>query len=279
MPEISVNATTLWYERQGSGAPLLLLPGLGLDHNYYRFAVPLLAPHFEVISVDPRGVGQSVKDDPAKVRYSPELWADDFAALIYELGLGPVNVLGSSLGGAMAMSMALRHPHAVKSLVVVGGFADMDRAMAMNFDLRKRLIAKLGMGPEVADFMGLSTMTREFMETDHGLRAMRDNQATILRHAPALYTAFLDATLGWGCQLAGQEDVPPPLVGLGAINVPSLVIAGDNDYFIPAHFSRRISDRIAGAIYREVAGGGHIPFIEKPEETARLVIDFLADPA
>lgn len=276
MPEVSVNATTLWYDRQGTGAPLLLLPGLGLDHHYYRFAVPLLAPHVEVISVDPRGVGQSAKDDPDAVRYSPELWADDFAALVRALGLGPLHLLGSSLGGAMAMSMALRHPDTVKSLVVVGGFADMDRAMAMNFDLRKRLIAKLGMGPEVADFMGLSTMTREFMATDHGLQAMRDNQATILRHAPALYTEFLDATLGWGRQLAGQEDMAPPLEGLGALTLPTLVIAGDNDYFIPPHFSRRIADRIAGALYREVAGGGHIPFIEKPEETAHLVLDFLA---
>ncbi len=275
MPHISVNETTLWYERQGTGAPLLLLPGLGLDHNYYRFAAPLLAPHFEVICVDPRGVGQSAKVDPAVVTYSPELWADDFAALVSVLDLGAVNVLGSSLGGAMAMAMALRHPKAIKSLVVVGGFADMDRAMAMNFDLRKRLIAKLGMGPEVADFMGLSTMTREFMESDHGLRAMRDNQATILRHAPELYTAFLDATLGWGRQLAGQEDVPPPLESLDAITAPSLIIAGDNDYFIPADFSRRIAERIDGALYREVVGGGHIPFIEKPEETARLVVDFL----
>jgi pimeloyl-ACP methyl ester carboxylesterase len=53
------------------------------------------------------------------------------------------------------------------------------------------------------------------------------------------------------------------------------VIAGDNDYFIPAFFSKIIAENIPGAIYREVKNGGHIPFIEKPRETAALVVEFL----
>ena len=53
------------------------------------------------------------------------------------------------------------------------------------------------------------------------------------------------------------------------------MIAGDNDYFIPSSFSKTIADHIPGAVYREVRQGGHIPFIEKPQETAALVQEFL----
>jgi pimeloyl-ACP methyl ester carboxylesterase len=53
------------------------------------------------------------------------------------------------------------------------------------------------------------------------------------------------------------------------------VICGDNDYFIPTFFSKMIADNIPGSVYREIGGGGHIPFIEKPTETATTVLEFL----
>jgi pimeloyl-ACP methyl ester carboxylesterase len=58
----------------------MLIPGLGLDHNYYRFGEPLLRERCKTILVDPRGLGASRKDSPGAVHYTPQLWADDFAA-------------------------------------------------------------------------------------------------------------------------------------------------------------------------------------------------------
>jgi len=276
MPTADVNGTTIWFSEDGSGHPLILLPGLGLDHNYYRLGEPLLREKSKTILVDPRGIGGSAKDDPSKVHYTPELWADDFAALARHLDLEKIDVLGSSLGGAMGISMALRHPDLVRSLIVIGGFADMDRAMAMNFQLRKKMIAKLGMGEELADFMGLSTMTRDFMETEDGMAAMQANQQNIRNNSPELYTAFLDATLWWGRKLPDQEEELPFTTRLSEISCPTLVVAGDNDYFIPASFSKRIANGIENAQYAEVESGGHIPFIEKPRETNHLVCGFLS---
>ena len=85
----------------------MLIPGLGLDHTYYVLGEPILRERCETIVVDPRGIGLSRKDD---VDHSAELWADDFAALIAALDLGSAHVLGSSLGGAIALAMAVRHP-------------------------------------------------------------------------------------------------------------------------------------------------------------------------
>jgi len=270
-----VNGTEIWYEIQGSGMPLMLFPGLGLDHQYYRLGEPLLRGHARTILLDPRGIGQSRKDSASLVEYTPELWADDFAALAQNVGFEQVDILGSSLGGAMAMAFAEKYPQLTRALIVIGGFSHLDRALETNFGLRKKIVAKLGMGEEIADFMGLSTMTREFMETDEGLRLMQANQANVRTNTPELYTAFLDSILWWGRRLPGQENEPLFTTRLANIKCPTLVIAGDNDYFIPVFFSKIIAESIPGAIYREVRNGGHIPFIEKPQETAALVIAFL----
>ncbi len=272
-----INSTEIWYEVQGQGHPLLLLPGLGLDHRYYRFGEPLLRPHAKTVLVDPRGIGESRKDSPTQVHYSPELWADDFAALCDYLKFDQVDVLGSSLGGAMAQVMALKYPRKVRSLIIIGGFSELDKSIEINMTLRKKMLAKLGMGEELADFMGLSTMTREFMETEAGFNVMRANQANIRNNSPELYMAFLDSVLWWGRRLPGQEREPLFTSKLHAITCPTLTIAGDNDYYIPASFTKKIAAHIPGAIYEEVKSGGHIPFIEKPNETAEIVLRFLQD--
>ena len=275
MPTASVNGTELWYQVQGEGEPILLLPGLGLDHNYYRFGEPLLRGKLKTILVDPRGIGGSRKDAPSTVHYTPDLWADDFAALIEHLRLGPVHVLGSSLGGCTAQAMALRHPRLCRSLIPVGSFPEIDRAIQLNFELRKKIIARCGMGEEIAMFMALSTLTREFMNTDAGQAAMLANQATVRANSAELYTAFIDSILWWARRLPGQENTPLVTSELGRIHCPTLVIAGDNDTFIPASFSKMIHRGIRGAQYVEIAGGGHIPFIEKPQESARAVLEFV----
>ena len=108
-----------------------------------------------------------------------------------------------------------------------------------------------------------------------GFAVMKVNQANIRMNSPELYTAFLDAVLWWGRKLPGQENEPTFTGRLKDIRLPTLAIAGDNDYFIPSSFSKMISDRVPGARYAEVHSGGHIPFIEKPQESASLVLDFI----
>jgi pimeloyl-ACP methyl ester carboxylesterase len=231
LPTASVNGTELWYQVQGDGDPILLLPGLGLDHNYYRYGEPLLRAKLTTILVDPRGVGASRKDSPTTVHYTPDLWADDFAALVEHLRVGPVHVLGSSLGGCMAQAMALRHPRLCRSLIPIGSFSEADRAMQLNFELR---IARCGMGEEIGLFMGLFTLTREFMETEAGRAVMQANQGTVRANSAEHYIAFIDSILWWARKLPGQENTPLVTSELGRITCPTLVIAGDNDTFIPA---------------------------------------------
>ena len=231
MPDIEIDeATTLHYATSGAGEPILLIPGLGLDHNYYRFGIPLLSRHLQVLAVDPRGIGRSTKSPPP---YTVEAWADDFAVMIDKLGFGPIHVLGSSLGGSMALALAQRHPGKLKSLIVVGGFSQLDRATELNFRLRLRLIEKLGMSDEVADYMGLWTLTRKFINSDAGFATMRANQANIRANSAQSYSAFVEALLKWGRCQPGQEREPKFTTLLDSIKTPTLVVTSDNDHLIP----------------------------------------------
>lgn len=273
MPDIEIDgATTLHYATSGAGEPILLIPGLGLDHNYYRFGIPLLSRHLQVLAVDPRGIGRSTKSPPP---YTVEAWADDFAVMIDKLGRGPIHVLGSSLGGSMALALAQRHPGKLKSLIVVGGFSELDRATELNFRLRLRLIEKLGMSDEVADYMGLWTLTRKFINSDAGFATMRANQANIRASSAQSYSAFVEALLKWGRCQPGQEREPKFTTLLDSIKTPTLVVTSDNDHLIPQELSDLIAGRIAGAKLVVMPGAGHIPFMEQPDEVVRIVLQFL----
>jgi pimeloyl-ACP methyl ester carboxylesterase len=272
MPEIAITGAKLHYEVSGSGEPILLIPGLGMDHTYYRLGAPLLARQMRVIAVDPRGIGGSTKSSPP---YSVEAWADDFAVMIEKLGFGSMHVLGSSLGGAMALALAQRQASKLKSLIVVGGFSELDRATELNFRLRLRLIEKLGMSEEVADYMGLWTLTRKFINTDAGYAVMRANQANIRANPAPMYRAFVEALLQWGRCQPSQEHEPKFTTLLDSIKLPTLVVTSDNDHLIPKELSDLIAARIAGARLVVMPGAGHIPFMEQPQEVVRRVLEFI----
>ena len=272
MPDIDIGGAALHYATSGAGEPILLIPGLGLDHSYYRFGMPLLARHLQVLAVDPRGIGRSTKSPPP---YTVEAWADDFAVMIDKLGFGPIHVLGSSLGGSMALALAQRHLGKLKSLMVVGGFSELDRATELNFRLRLRLIEKLGMSDEVADYMGLWTLTRKFINSDAGYATMRANQDIIRANSAESYSAFVEALLKWGRCQPGQEREAKFTTLLDSIALPTLVVTSDNDHLIPKELSDLIAARIAGAKLVVMPGAGHIPFMEQPAEVVRIVLAFL----
>lgn len=271
MPLADIPGASLHYNHEGAGEPLLLIPGLGMDSSYYNRVMPELAKHFSVYAIDPRGVGKSSKTPPP---YSVESWADDYAAFIDAIGKGPMHVLGSSLGGSTSLAVAVRHPDKIKTLIPVGAFSELDRATEMNFSLRLRLIRKLGMGEEVADYMALWTMSREFINSDKGLEAMRASQANIKRNSAELYAAFVECLLRWGRCLPGQEKEAKFTTELGKIRAPTLVITSENDHLIPAQYSELIASKVPGAKL-VVLPGGHIPFLEQPEKVARLIVDFI----
>jgi 3-oxoadipate enol-lactonase len=116
MPHATLNGLSFYFERAGSGQPLLFISGTGGDLRVQPnvFASPL-AKAFDLVAYDQRGLGRTDKPD---VPYSMDDYADDAAALLDHLGWKEVPVIGVSFGGMVAQELVLRHPDRVTRLVL-----------------------------------------------------------------------------------------------------------------------------------------------------------------
>jgi pimeloyl-ACP methyl ester carboxylesterase len=107
MQNVSIGEVRLAYEEVGEGAPLIQVHGAGFGHHNFAAVTPFLADHFRVLNVDLRGFGES---DRPRQQYTFEGWADDVAAFMDALGIEWANVHGTSMGGPVAVNVAVRHP-------------------------------------------------------------------------------------------------------------------------------------------------------------------------
>ena len=116
MSTVKVNDITLYYEQYGQGQTLVFIHGLGSSARDWEFQVAPLAEHYQVIIFDLRGHGRS--DKPAGP-YSMSLFAADTAALLRALDSEAAYIVGLSLGGGIALQLAVDTPSMVRKLVVV----------------------------------------------------------------------------------------------------------------------------------------------------------------
>jgi len=149
MTYAKINELDLYYEKHGEGAPLVLLHGGIHAGEMFGAILPALAEGRRVITVDLQGHGHTADIDRS---LSPELMADDIAALIEHLGHEQADVMGYSLGGAVALRTAIQHAERVRRLVVVS----VPFSRAGNFP---EVIANMdALGPEAADMIKQSPL-------------------------------------------------------------------------------------------------------------------------
>ncbi|MBK8137850.1 MAG: alpha/beta hydrolase [Chloroflexi bacterium] len=124
MERVTVNETAIAYATYGEGEPLLLIHGAQGSSVEWKPQIEALAGHFRLIVPDVRGHGASAQTSGP---YSMELFADDLAALLDALEVESAHVLGHSMGGAVAQSLAARHAGKVRRLILAEtnyGFED-----------------------------------------------------------------------------------------------------------------------------------------------------------
>lgn len=123
MRNVEANGIKIYYEQQGSGEPLILIPYLAADNACYAYQVPEYAKHFNCITFDLRGTGFSDKPDED---VSIELYADDVAAFMDALEIPQAHIWGLSLGAAIGMWLAAKYPEKVKTLSLHSAWAKSD---------------------------------------------------------------------------------------------------------------------------------------------------------
>ncbi len=271
MPMAPVSNGQLYYEEQGKGELIILLPGLGHDHTYFAKTLPLIAAAGRVVTPDPRGLGQS---SPAQ-SYSVEQWAVDVLELITVLGAPRAHLVGSSLGACVCLQAALDDPARVASLTLVAGFSKVDPLLEMNFRTRLKILDEVGLGDLMASHVSMWTLGRTFLATADGRAQMEKLFASVRKNSPERYRAFIQTILRFGRCEPDQAGLPKLTARLGELRAPTRVICGAEDIMTPPALSEQMAARIPGAQLRVIPACGHITFTEQPDESARLIVEFL----
>ena len=241
---------------------ILLLTGLGAKRQGWARQLPAFGQEYRTLALDHRDVGDS---DPFEAAYTVTDQADDAADFLHALNIDRAHVVGISMGGFIALNLALRYPDLVRSLVLVstsaGGASyvpptpEAQATLAPDFSLdpaeraRRTYRAITGPGfmdahPEVADLIGQAATERPM--------------------SPESYARQYGAAL--------THDVS---AHLGQIHIPTLVVHGDADPLVPYANGQYLAGHIPNAHLVTYRGVGHIPIVERAEDFNRDVLAFI----
>lgn len=260
MDFVRINNVALHYRLAGpTAAPVLvLINSLGTDARIWDGVIDQLAQHYRVLSYDKRGHGLS---DAPPGDYALAHHLNDLFGLVDHLGLQRFALTGVSIGGLIAMGAALRSPQRISSLLVCNS------------------------APKVGDAAFWQARMARVLE--HGMAAIADGImerwfSTIFRAGQS------DALAGWRnmllradahgyvatCATLRDSDLT---ADIGAISVPTLVLAGEDDLATPVPLVRACATAIPGARFHVLPSVGHIPSIEAPDRLASLMRQFIEE--
>jgi 2-hydroxymuconate-semialdehyde hydrolase len=270
---VPTPAGRLFVHRGGQGAPLVLIHGWMMSHWYFRPVLEALAKTREIIALDLPGYGESDRPAPDAYSYDLPTLADTVADVMRTLGVARADVLGHSMGGGTALTLAARHPALVERLIVVAG------AVYRLPDLPPA--AKLALVPGVGPLLFRHVYGRRDFA-----RACRQFS---VRDGRCLDDEWIDYFWARMCRAGGKDAAYACMSMLsaladhnadpGRVRAPTLIIWGDEDRLIPLAHGRRLAQSVAGAQLAVVPASGHMPFIERPEEFLRVLRPFLSRPA
>jgi pimeloyl-ACP methyl ester carboxylesterase len=259
--KVEVNGATFQVREAGAGPPLLLVHGFPLDHRMWRHQIEHFSSTHRVIAPDLRGFGGSTVT-PGKV--TMRQFADDLAALLPALGENqPVILCGLSMGGYIAWQFVEHHRSKVAAIIV----CDTKAAPDTNEARVARLEAADRLEREGTSFLANNMVPRLFgkLLADDPPEYVRETIAVMLNTDPRAAAA---AQRG----MAEREDYRPHL---HRIDLPTLVLCGEQDIISPAAEMRAIATEIPGASYVEIPGASHMAPLEKPEPVNAAIGAFL----
>jgi 3-oxoadipate enol-lactonase len=261
--EVTLNGARIHYERSGSGFPLLLIHAGIADGRMWEPQVKAWANQFDMIRPDLRGFGDS------ELPPAPYSERADVVALLDHLGVDRAHVVGCSMGGTLAIDLAVEHPERVERLVLVA-------AGVSGSDLGKS-DAALFVDIEAADKAGdLDAVNRaEVRLWVDGPRRAEGSAAAAVRD---LVLDMNGRSLLTDWASAEHQALDPPAIGrLGDITAPTLVVVGDEDLPHASANAGVITSKVPGARRATISGAAHLPSLERPAEFNRLVLAFLTE--
>jgi pimeloyl-ACP methyl ester carboxylesterase len=261
MEHVEVNGTRIAYERVGEGPPVVLVHGFVGDHRTWRYQLDGLSDTFTMIAWDGPGSGRSL--DPPESYRMPE-FADALAEFIMSIGAERPHVVGLSFGGALALELFRRHPTIPRTLVLASAYAGWAGSLAPE-EVQRRLALSL----ELSD-LPPGGLVSALLPTMFGTAAPYEPTAEFARAMSELHPAGFRA-MAQACAEADLRDVLP------LIDVPTLLLSGDEDVRAPRHVAEHLHARIPNAKLVVLPGVGHVSCLEAPERFNAEVRRFLQE--
>ncbi len=266
MPTIAIEGHRFYYEEQGSGTPLLLVHGCGGHTGVFKDLVSRLATSHRVITYDRRGYAQSKAPLPGKNEYLRRS-AADAAALLREIGAPRAIVVGWSMGGVIALALAVHHPEAVSRVILYE--APLHAKKHLGVRMTGAMGGALGLGKIGFERRGARRFLRyalghadggsAFDELDETMReSMLANAATVLAEVEA----------GAGEELSRRE--------LTSLAVPIGQVVGTRSARFLMDAAERSAKLFAGSRTVRVSGGDHVMNILQPDLLTSAIRELLA---
>lgn len=251
---------------------VLLIHGMAGNSLTWREVMPDLAEDFTVLAPDLLGHGESAKPVGD---YSLGAYASGLRDLLTVLDLGPVTVVGQSLGGGVAMQLAYQHPEVVDRLVLVGS-GGLGREVSWLLRALTLPGAEFAMPLIFPPFLrGRGEMLGRILD-ERGIRAPRIAEmwrsyiSLTQAENRAAFVRTLRAVIDPGGQAVNASD----RLYLAAA-MPTMIIWGDEDQMIPVEHAYNAHESIPGSRLEIFEGTGHFPHAEEPRRFAQVVRDFI----
>ena len=262
--KLRVDGAEIAYRRIGTGRPLVALNGFAATSaDWDPSFIDGLASSSELILIDNRGIGHSSDDGQP---FDIARLADDVGQVVRMLGIDRANVLGWSMGGFIAQTLALQHPRRVNKLILLSTAPEGTGADRASPEVWSQLIDMSGTPHEQARRLLSLLFPRNVAESVY--REFGDIVAAArARLSPDLINRQAAAIEAWHRPGIGNQ--------IREINAPVLIAAGTADIVVPPSNALRLVNAIPGAWLAQFNGGGHAFMAQYPLPLADLINSFL----
>lgn len=266
MPDIRVNGIRLAYDDTGGRGPAVMFShGLLASRHMFAPQIAALRDTHRCVAWDHRGQGDS--EVPSGRSCTMDDCAEDAAALIAALGLGPVHFVGLSMGGFVGIRLAARRPALIRSLTLLDTAADPEPTS--NIPRYRRMLAfarVFGVRAPLADRVMPILFGRSFLNDPHRSLLRAQWRARLMGNRRSVAKA-----------VRGVLERPGVEEALSAVRCPTLVLHGDEDTAIAEPRARALAAGIAGARFVSIPRAGHTCTIENPAAVNAALVSFLED--
>ena len=259
---IKAGNCKLYVRDQGGGTPLVLCHSLFCDSTLFNSMVSHLTGSYRIITTDARAHGKSTVPEKG---FSIKDIATDYLAVMDELSVEEAHFVGISMGGMVALNIALLAPDRVKSLVLMD--TEAGKAPWKNW-FERWLLARTVQNTGLLWFSVGTMLNRMFGSTftRESPQAVEEWRKVLSVLEPRSITLSVDAI----------NNRPALIDRLGEVTAPTLLIYGEEDFYTPIESGRRIEQGIDGARMFTIPHTGHLSVVERPKKVAALVEEFVS---